>query len=350
MTPPLDLYNRILFLDLRPWQLSGISEAKFKQDLNDFQKTFHQFQPIYELSFPKPLSNKRKYFQTLIESEAIGFLNLIHQQINDSINDQAKIYLVHMALTRSLNAKLNEVHQIIIERDCNQDVLSSTPGSIKIDSSKADEAYILLNLKHQLVRLFLEVQDNYPQFLSTEPLSENEIYLTYFSHGSPDPSFIKKSSKIEHVSPANSLLNIQSSTNFKPIANDVRELAKGILSYPDIIKDSDRFASFEESLRSYDYIDDNYNFSDRHGMKNNLAMIYHHLINKGYFNKRKFPGKKGNKDIKGNKEIKEVDIRKFLDHRYNTDVDKQFRSYRNKPDEITAFVDKQYWLSSMTYC
>ena len=330
--------------------MSGISEPKFKQDLNDFQKTFHQFQPIYELSFPKPLSIKRKYFQTLIESEAIRFLNLIHQQINDSINDQAKNYLVHMALTRSLNEKLNEVHQIIMERDCNQDILASTPGSVKVDPIQADDAYILFYIKHQLVMLFMEIQDNYRQFLSTEPLSENEIYLTYFNHTSPDPSFIIKASKIEHVSPANPLLNIESSTNFKPIANDVRDEAKGILSFQDIIKDSDRFASFEESLRLYDYIDDNYNFTDQHGMKNNLAMIYHHLIKKGYFNKRKFPEKKGSKEFKGNKEIKEVDIRKFLDHRYNTNVDKQFRSYRSKPEEITAFVDKHYWLSSLPTC
>jgi|GEM_PF-986805 len=350
MTVPFDLYNRILFLDLRPWNLSGVSEAKFKQDLNDFKKTFHQFQPIYELSFPKPLSNKRKYFQTVLESEAIRFLNLIHQQINDSINDQAKNYLVHMALTRSLNEKLNEVHQIIMERDYNQDVLNSPLVSSKTAPTQADDAYILFYLKHQLVMLFMEVQDNYRQFLSTEPLSENEIYLTYFHHTSPDPSFIIKASKIEHVSPANPLLDIKSSISFKPISNDVRDEAKGILSYKAIIKDSDRFASFEESLRISDYIDDSYNFTDRHGMKNNLAIIYHHLIKKGYFNKRKFSEKKGSKDFKGNKEIKEVDIRKFLDHRYNTNVDKQFRSYRSKPEEIAAFIDKHYWLSSLPIC
>jgi len=349
MTPSLDIYHRILFLDLRPWTLTGVSEAKFKQNLNDFKKTFHQFQPIYELSLPKPLTNKRKYFQTLIESDAIAFLNLIHQQLKDSINDQAKTYLVHMALTRTLSTKFKEVQQILIDRDCMTDVFISTYDLTKVSPSQADEAYILSMLKHHLVRLYIEVQENYLQFLKTESLSENEIYLKYFNHPTPNPSLIIPAPKIEHVTPANPLLKAESSTNFKPLAADVRDPAKGILSYQDIIKDSDRFSSFEESLRIYDYIDDNYNFSDRHGMKNNLAMIYHHLIKKGYFNKRKFLGKKGNKDIKENKEIKEVDIRKFLDHRYNTDVDKQFRSYRNKPEEISSFVDQHYWLSSMPY-
>ena len=341
MTPPLDIYNRILFLDLRPWTLTGISEAKFKQDLNDLQKAHHQFQPTYELSFPKPLTNKRKYFLTLIKSEAIRFLNHFHQQVNDSLNDQAKTYLVHMALTRTLNSKLNEVHQIILDRGYNQDLFITTPGTFKVDSSTADEAFILFSLMHQLVCLYLEVQDNYHSYLTAESLSENEIYLTYFGHSSPEPSLINKAEKIEHVSPANPLLNIKSSTNFKPIASDMREEAKGILSFKDVVKDADRFASFEESLRIYEFIDDKYNFSDNHGMKNNLAMIYHHLIKKGYFNKRRFPG---------NKEIKEVDIRKFLDHRYNTDVDKQFRSFRNKPEEIAVFVDKYSWLSNLPIC
>lgn len=344
MTPPLELYNRILFLDLRPWILTELSEAKFKQDLNDLQKVFHQFQPVYELSFPKPLNNKRKYFLTLIEAEGIRFLNQFHQQVNDSLNDQAKVYLVHMALTRTLHSKLNEIKQVIQDHDYKQDYFDTKFNGVNVNSFTADEAFIIFFFKHQLVCLYLEVQVNYQTYLNIEPLSETEIYLTYFGHSSPEPSLINKAAKIEHVSPANPLLNIKSSTNFKPIASDVREAAKGILSYQDIIKDSDRFASFEESLRLSDYIDDSYNFTDRHGMKNNLAMVYHNLIKKGYFNKRKFPGKKGIK------EIQEVDIRKFLDHRYNTDVDKQFRSYRNKPEAIAAFIGKHYWLSSLPIC
>ena len=38
MSASLETYNRILFLDLRPWLLSGVSELKFKQDLNDLKK------------------------------------------------------------------------------------------------------------------------------------------------------------------------------------------------------------------------------------------------------------------------------------------------------------------------
>ena len=50
-----------------------------------------------------------------------------------------------------------------------------------------------------------------------------------------------------------------------------------------IIKTPTRFASFEESLFQNGYIDENYKFVDKHGMKNEMAAIYHQLINKGYF-------------------------------------------------------------------
>lgn len=57
MSTLLDTYNRILFLDLRPWLLSGYSELKFKQDFQDLKKAYYQVQPQYEVSFTKALTN-----------------------------------------------------------------------------------------------------------------------------------------------------------------------------------------------------------------------------------------------------------------------------------------------------
>ena len=47
------------------------------------------------------------------------------------------------------------------------------------------------------------------------------------------------------------------------------------------------------------------------------------------------------------KAIKDVDIRKFLDHRYQTNLDKQFRNYRQNAEALAEYIDSQYWLTSL---
>ena len=76
-------------------------------------------------------------------------------------------------------------------------------------------------------------------------------------------------------------------------------------------------------------------------MKKYLAACYHQLIRKGYFQKRLYPGKI---------EVKNRDITKFLDHRYRTDVDKQFRLWDNDQAELLKFIEKDYWLDHITPC
>ncbi|MEX2335704.1 MAG: DUF6617 family protein [Fulvivirga sp.] len=334
----LEVFNRILFLNLRPWLLVEVSDLKFKQDLAELKKVYHQYQPSFEISFPKPLNNRRKYFYTLINSETIQFLNYIHTQVSESINANAKKYHIHMALTRTLKEKLNETAQIINDRNYSPETFDPKFGILQESAQLADEAYVLYLLKHQLIRLYLEIQDAYTEHLKEDALTEDDIYLTFFNHTAPNPSHIIEADKITIAKPVEKSESVHKQTSFKPITTDFRDEAKGVLSYSTIVKNQDRFARFEESLRLHDYIDDNYNFLDKHGMKQELAMIYHLLISKGYFNPIRF---------NPNKAIKEVDIRKFLDHRYNTDLDKQFRTYRKNQEEIATFVDQHYWLTKL---
>lgn len=338
MSQQLEIFNRILFLDLRPWLLGDVSDLKFKQDIGDLKKVYHQYQPTYDISFPKPLNNKRKYFLMLIENQATQFLNYIYTQVSESLNDNSKKYHVHMALSRTLKEKLNEAAQVINDRNYSPETFDPKFGVLQGSSQIADEAYILHLLKHHLVRLYLEIQDSQTDYLKEDTLTEDDIYLTFFNHVAPNPSHIIEADKITIAKPIEKDGKAIQQTNFQPITSDFRTEVKGVLPYSTIIKTPDRFARFEEALRLHDYIDDNYNFSDKHGMKQELAMIYHLLLSKGYFNERRF---------NPNKAIKEVDIRKFLDHRYNTDLDKQFRTYRSKTEEIEAFIDQHYWLSRL---
>ena len=128
---------------------------------------------------------------------------------------------------------------------------------------------------------------------------------------------------------------------FTPILDDNRPLKKGVASYHDLVRIPHRFGLFEEKLFQNDYITDKYAYCGKQGYKNQLAIIFHVLIEKNYF-------KKFNDSTK--KKITSKDIEKFLSHRYDIDLDKQFRSYIKKPDERANFIEATSWLYQLPVC
>jgi hypothetical protein len=341
MENSLDLYNRILFLDLRPWNEENKSDLKFKQLLFDLPKEYYTNQPIYEVDFVKPLSNIRKYYAQLIENEAIRFLNDILSEVSASMNMNEKTYHVHFALSRTLSQKLKETNNVITTRNYSPEQFNPSV-KIKADAiAVSNESYVLHLLKHQLVRLVLEFQESFPDNLKEDALSEEEMYFKYFNEPAPLKSYIVKAENYPNTKPSITSFIKPEKAPFNAIQNDIRNEKKGILTYGQIIKNPSRFAKIEEDLFSYGYIDENYNFTDKHGQKQYLAAFYHQLIAKKYFNDRIFPGNAANSPLQ---------IRKFLDHRYNADVDKQFRNWTNDKQALAVFIEKDYWLDHILAC
>jgi uncharacterized membrane protein len=113
------------------------------------------------------------------------------------------------------------------------------------------------------------------------------------------------------------------------------------LSYETIIKNPQYFAQFEEQLFANDFISKDYNFQKGKVKINDFACIYIALIKKGYFNKKDFTTKK---------EIKLLDVRKFLDNRYNSNFDKQFRTFLKLSKEVAEFISNHYWIDNLPPC
>jgi len=193
----LEQYNDILFLNLRPWLFGKQSDTKFKQLFSEVKKEYYINQPNYEVDFIKPLSNIRKYYHAIIEYEAIRFLKELHSEIAEALNQNEKSYLVHFALTKNLFQKIKDTAQLIQERNYSPDQFDLSKQNKSTDISQADESYILHLLKHQIVRLIMEVQNSYADLLKEEPLSQDEIYYKYFNETAPERAYIIESVNIE---------------------------------------------------------------------------------------------------------------------------------------------------------
>ena len=334
-------FNNIVGDYLRPWIDSNISESKFEQDLTELPKIHYKQQPIFEVEFTRSLTAKRDYYIRIIDNECINYLNFFHHKMAISLNDDARSYLVDSALKKLLNSKLIKIQKQIQKHGYNSDYY--TPGTSLFSSSniKSDGSYIFDYLKHSFLRLFLEIQDSYEKFLSGRKFTADDLYQKYFNHAEPKEQIIIDAQPIKVYSAQHPNPSKKEERVFQPLMKDFRNEIKGVMDYGDIIKKPERFASFEEGLFVGEYINQDYNFTDKRGNKNELAMIYIHLINKGYFSVQNFAK---------NKQIKHSDIRKFLDHRYNTNVDKQFRNFMNQPELVANFIEKHFWLFNLPHC
>jgi len=341
MTNELEVFHKILFLELRPWVNKDVSEIKYKDLLQKSSSQIFTYQPLFKLDFIKPLTSKRKYYYNLIDNEAIRFLNTFYVNISGALNESEKKYWVHTTLTKTLTQKLREVSKVINDNQYFYDLLVPSTSTKNTDAKMIDETYIIQFLKYQLLRIYLEIQENYKVHLKDEPLTEAELQQLYFSENIPATSFIKEADKIKVSNALNAKTAVVAEVPFNKLTNDFRELKKGVLSYQTIIKNPTKFAQFEEQLFVNKYIDSNYNFINNHGQIQLLACIFHVLINKGYFNPM---------DFDKAKKIEQVDIRKFLDYRYSAGTDKQFRSLNTNTQKVSDFQSEHYWIDNLPTC
>jgi hypothetical protein len=303
-TPALDTFQNILFMELRPWMATGITEAKYKQLLLEIKKEHFSFQPLHDVDFPKPLNAKRKYYYALIENDVIQYLNIFTSCISGALNENEKKYWVHNSLNKILPQKFKDTKEVIEFHKYDLEKIIGSSGN----SAAFDDGYIIQFLRLQVLRIFLEIQDAYKDYASDEVFSFEELNAKYYSDSLPK-SFIKEATKLKLNSPTDSPRIKSPTIQFVPRPFDFRPDAKGILSYKAIIKNADRFSRFEERLFTNELIDENYNFP-------------------------------------GQQPIKPVEIRKFLDHRYNSKTDKQFREWGNNPDKLATFTAAR-WIDNL---
>jgi hypothetical protein len=333
MNSDLVVFHKILFID-RPWLDASVSDHKYSQLLHEtIARTFAQ-QPVYTLSFPKPLTPKTKYYHTVITNEAARFLNIAHALMRLASNDNERKFHIHTLLSKKLPEKWIETAKVI----ASQNLCFSLINDPSIDKKQQENAFIIQYLKYALIQLYLEIQDTFYEYNLEQEFSPQEISGLYFNE--PFEPVIVKAGDTEAAQLKSKKLH--SDKNFKVIKGDFRPglTPKGILSYQEIIANTHIFAIAEEELFNVELIDENYNFTDKHTEKQKLAAVYHVFIRKGYFKKR---------NLAKLRNVKLVDMRKFLDHRYNTNLDAQFRAWKNNPDELASYLEKFPWMNQLPH-
>lgn len=340
MSNELSLYHQLLFLELRPWLKRDVSEAKYKELLQSFSNENISFRPLYEVSFIKPLTAKRKYYHALIDSEATSYLNNFERNFFSAEKVNEKKYWVHTTLTKVISQKLKEASKII---KANEYYLDQILPGVK-PTSKAeyilDETYILQFLKCQLIRIYLEIQTAFKPFVKEDEVTEEELHSIYFKEEIFTTSFLKQIIYNEPIKETGLKIVPDTEYVFTPEKREIREPRKGVLLYKEIVSKTDKLARVESILFEENLINKDCCFIATQGNMSKMAAVYRVLLNNQVFLKITF---KDSKRIP----VTDLHVRKFLNHRYAVNIDKEFRNF-GKVEVLKNFLSNNLWIGQLS--
>jgi hypothetical protein len=367
----LSIANNILTGSLRPWSNENKDEEKFRHLLNhklrknkDNPSVFCK-EVITAFNVSK-LSIEIENIEELKSLSKVGVSIPLKIDLPKFFNKQTEFYSYLIKnTTQCILTGIIEIIENADEVDATyklyqifnkaEELISFSKNVAQIDKTSA---WVIDLLELHLFIIHSTLSLKFTETINFEVLSNSEILFAFcpdFASEKSDKSKLayyletyisaQKEESIEYsiYTPQPITVKPQEThkNTFKPILDDNRPSKKGVLSFHDIIKNPLRFGSFEEKLFQNDYITNQYAYSGKQGYKNQMAIIYHLVIEKKYFK---------NFNDTDKKKISSRDIIKFLNHRYDLDVDKQFRFYKTKPIERANFIESTYWLHQLPMC
>lgn len=334
MENTLQIFHRILFLDLRPCECRNRVQDYFKSQAAGMDTNRYTLQPLWETSFLPPYTPKLKYYHKLIVNEAAGYFNHLSQLIQQAADDEEKWYHTYTALHKVVGEKLKQVADEINRLDYRFGYILPGSSYRQQNALHAEESWIFQLLKVQLIALYLNIHEAFGKFSKEGKPDEKEVYYSFFSEEKPEPGYLKKA---ETIVPPITPVPEKDIKRFVPVRDNLvtRGMTKVDYSF---VRSPDRFAEIETRLYEYEIINAEYHIIPNKKQSNHtlLAAVYREMIDKNYFRRN---------ILKSKEKVKDIDIRKFLDVRYATDTSQQFRKL--KPEQVEFARNKLPWLEKI---
>jgi hypothetical protein len=360
------IINSILYGELSPWR-SNLTDANYRDILNNRVRVNKEQPELFFSSLTEALNDYSINIKldhtpnTATIANLAKFANLAKQSFSiltpPSFFDKASEFYLYLIINERIRILAAIVSNLCL---CKSDIdsvfqtvnlLKNLEYSIEQTANKnyTDKlsTYVLNALKITLFRLYSEIITTFPNFIGDEALTEAELinilapdFETDKNIPGSNADLISKfissieASTISAPKPTGDdkvkIANDKAPFNQKP--TDFRDGFKGKLDYG-VIANSKLFIDFEMKLYEYDYIDLEYNYTNKHNKKKELAALFHLLIQKKVF-KEKY--------IKHPSSINKAEYRQYLDHRYNVNTSQEFSRF--DPAYIEVLKTKYYWI------
>lgn len=317
----------------RPWlKTNNLADAKYRELLIDTPEIHIAFAASNQVYFPKPTNPRRTYYFWLIHNAAVNFLNTIYSHVVASEIETEKSYWVNHHAMNAIERLLIKVNSINQEKGFTWDAFEGPARGSAEEVFNRDNAFIMQLLKYHLLWIAIEIQDTFPDIISIEPHSLDELHNVYFQD-TYKPEIVNDAT--HEGKPVRTKVTVigKQITDFEVKAYDFREGNNKIVSYSNIVFSENKFSTLEKLLFELHLIDKDTNFIALRPNNQTLAAIIATAYNKSYFKPKYLI------EGKGTKKISRRDVSRFIEYRYGCSIDQQYRTYLNEDNgELKLFT------------
>lgn len=205
MSNYFEQFDEILYHNLRPWLDENINISRFSVEKPKKDKVVTRYASLYDVDFYRPFNAKAEFYATKLElaykTTFIGIIDTINE--SDNTLHQQRVYqeIINIVIPK----RINDIIEIIRDRHYFTEYIDPKKGNFEVNLDHKTDSFILQLLKVYLVKLHLEIQENFSQFNKELPLTERDIYERFFNQNLPDNSFLKRNNNtIEKKAPTSS--------------------------------------------------------------------------------------------------------------------------------------------------
>lgn len=288
----------------------------------------------FEGSNITPKSATQKYFYWYISIHASKYCEDFRIHMDNTKIPLEKYYMVNYELGKVLSPLLRDLGKCI---ESNRHKFFYSHHS-RTRAYHSDNDYIGILLKEFLCRTYINIQNQYEEFMLQDIFSLCDLERKYFdSHTRQSYACGSGTSYFQVKNPK----KVPKSLGLFDVSyKDIHRRYKSQPKYEDLVINKHQFGEIELHMYQNGLINAEYSFipCKEESHKTLMALIYHELIRKGFF-KTYF--------TRQNRDFSPVDYRKYLDERYSVDTSQQFR--RITPEQREYAIKELPWIAEFPH-
>lgn len=196
MSKVTEILDDILYGDRRPWLEVETSDEKYFSLKEEIKEMIPQIPLRFEIEFPRPSTNKTKYFYRLISNAVVEYSYRIISLIKEDDNENLVKYYLNDILNKHLKNRLRELGNLIKEKDFAPVYISRNYVPSSEDKNHQDNTYIIQFLKLAYMQIYLEVQEEFKTEIA-DILIPEDFYTQLLNEAVPENIPIRRRIIIE---------------------------------------------------------------------------------------------------------------------------------------------------------
>lgn len=199
MIDEINDFDSILYGKMMPWLPENRNSEKYLSMLYQVKTVSQSFPFQFQVKFQRPFDHKTKYYSKFILNETINTINHFHGLISSNDCNHLKIYWLDRILEKKLKTRLQDIGNIIKERNFTSINLSQEKKSKEVDQDLLSNTHIIQLLKLCYMQIYLELQEAFKEWMA-EIFIIDDFYNQLLFEPVPESQFLsrlKSASKAE---------------------------------------------------------------------------------------------------------------------------------------------------------